>query len=173
MNVKTKESPGKGKGLYAARDFKPGEEILYIDLTRIKKTYTQGEIERSGIDSDHWDYIGDGKYVLDYSPASYVNHSCDPNAYFEFTEPGKKYLIAIKHIKKGEEITVDYTLGAPDQIDNETWTLKCKCGSKNCRGTITGNFFKLPKELQKEKLRYLPTYTRRKYKERLRKLLED
>ena len=59
------------------------------------------------------------------------NHSCDPNAYVE------DYLMsrASRDIKKGEEITVDYGTF----IDHTKTILeKCKCGSKDCRGIITG-----------------------------------
>jgi len=173
-DVIIKDAGRKGKGLFANRDFEKGEIILFTDLTRIEKRYTLKEIEESGIDSEHWEYVGHGKYVLDYSPASYVNHSCDPNAYVEFKTLGKKYLIALRDIKKGEEITKDYSLEAVDQIDNENpWVLDCKCGSKNCRKKIIGDFFKLPKKIQKEKLRYLPTWVKRKYRDRIRKLLEN
>ena len=172
-DVVVKDAGGKGKGLFAKRDFKKGEIILYVDLSKIKKRYTLKEIEESGIDSEHWEYVGHGKYVLDYSPSSYVNHSCDPNAYIEFKKLSERYLIALKPIKKGEEITKDYTLEAVDQIDNETWVLKCKCGSKNCRKKVTGDFFKLPRKIQKEKLPYLPTWIRRKYRDRIKKLKKD
>lgn len=173
-DVIVKDAGGKGKGLFANRNFKKGEIILFNDLTKIKKRFTLKEIKESSIDSEHWDYVGRGKYVLDYSPESYVNHSCDPNAYVEFKTLGKKYLIALKPIKKGEEITKDYTLEAVDQIDSKNpWVLDCKCGSKNCRRKVIGDFFKLPKKIQKEKLPYLPTWVKRKYRQRIKKLLED
>ena len=172
-DVIIKDAGEKGKGLFANRDFKKGEIILFNDLTRIKKRYTLKEIEESGIDSEHWEYVGRGKYVLDYSPASYVNHSCDPNAYVEFKTLCKRYLIALKPIRKGEEITKDYTLEAVDQTDKEGWVLECKCGSRNCRRRVTGDFFKLPKEIQMEKLPYLLTWVKRKYRDRIRRLLES
>jgi len=172
-DVIVKDAGEKGRGLFANRDFKKGEVILFYDLTKVKKRYTLEEIERSGIDSEHWEYVGRSKYVLDYSPASYVNHSCDPNAYVEFKTLSKRYLIALKPIRKGEEITKDYTLEAIDQIDNETWILNCNCGSKDCRKKVTGDFFKLPKEIQKKKLPYLPTWVKKKYKDRIKGLLED
>ena len=163
----------KGLGLFANRDFDAGEAILFYDLTKYKERYTLDEIRVSGIDSEHWEYVGRGKYVLNTSPAAYVNHSCDPNAYVEFKTLGKRCLIAIKPIKKGEEITVDYTLSSVDQIDNETWVLRCKCGSRNCRGLVTGDFFKLPREVQMEKLPYLPIWVKRKYRLRIKELFGD
>lgn len=172
-DVIVKVACGKGKGLFANRDFEKGEIILFHDLTNIKKKYTLKEMEESGIDSEHWEYVGRGKYVLDYSLASYVNHSCDPNAYVEFKTLCRRYLIALKPIRKGEEITVDYTLSAVDQIDNETWVLDCKCGSKKCRKKVTGDFFKLPRKIQREKLPYLPTWVRRKYRDRIKKLVRS
>jgi len=169
-NVVVKKAGKKGKGLFAARDFEKGQIILHNDMTKIKKKYTIKEIRESGIDSDHWDYIGRGKYILDYSPESYVNHSCDPNSYIEFKKIGKTELIAKKPIKKGEEITKDYQMAAMDQIDNkEGWEMKCECGSKKCRKIIRGDFFKLPKRIQKGKLSYLPNWIKRKYRDRIKK----
>jgi len=172
-DVIIKDAGPKGKGLFANRHFDPGEVILYVDLTKYKKRYTLSEMEESGIDSEHWEYIGRGRYVLVDSPAAYVNHSCDPNAYIEFKVLEKRYLIAIKPIKKGEEIMCDYTLSSVNQIDNETWVLRCKCGSRNCRDLVTGDFFKLPREVQREKLPYLPTWVKRKYRLRIKELFGD
>ena len=174
-DVVIKETKEKGKGLFAARDFKKGEIILYNDITKLPR-YSLSELrkvlkEHPELPPDHEDYVGDGKYVIDTSPESYVNHSCDPNAYVEFTEIGKKYLIALRPIKKGEEITKDYQLAAPDQIDNKHgWRLECKCGSKNCRKIIYGDPFKLPKKLLIQKLPYIPTWIKWKYRDRIKKL---
>lgn len=174
-DVIIREVGRRGKGLFAARDFKKGEIILFNDITKLPR-YTLKEIaelhkRNPKLIADHEDYVGEGKYVIDVSPESFVNHSCDPNAYVEFTEIGKKYLIALKPIKKGEEITKDYQLAAVDQIDNKHgWILKCKCGAKNCRKIISGDVFKLPRKILIEKLPYVPTYIKWKYRDRFRKL---
>ncbi len=60
-----------------------------------------------------------------------VNHSCEPNAFFD-TE--KLQLICIKPITHGEEITffypsAEWDMGAP---------FDCHCGSAHCIGRVAG-----------------------------------
>ncbi|HEY0375915.1 MAG TPA: SET domain-containing protein-lysine N-methyltransferase [Pyrinomonadaceae bacterium] len=63
----------------------------------------------------------------------YINHSCAPNAYMKIVY-GHVQFYALRDIRPGEEITVDYisTLH-PD-------TKRCSCGAKTCRGTINRIF---------------------------------
>ena len=168
-----KKSVGKGTGLFATKNIKQSTVIFRVDLTKLPK-YTIKQIEEQhrlhpDLPADHEDYIGNSKYIIDLSPASYMNHSCDTNTYYEYKVIGKIKVIALRDIKKGEELTHDYQICATDQIDNpDHWTLKCKCGSKKCRKTVTGDFFKLPLALKKKWLLHLPTYMKKKYKDRLK-----
>jgi len=143
----------KGKGVFANKNFKKGETLLTMDYTKRKDFVLRKNIQKlPQKDQDHLDYVGHNRYVVDYSIGSIVNHSCEPNAYVKYETMRKKELIAIKNIKKCEEITID---GAIDAADN--WTMKCYCG-KNCRKTIYGNYKKLPKELQKKYWKYVPRW---------------
>ncbi len=171
-----KKTTRKGNGLLATTDIKKWEIILQKDISKLRKHSLKeiSENPRLKKHSDHCDYAGHGKYVIDLSPSSYVNHSCDPNAYIEFRNLNKDKLIAIKDIKKWEEITYDVALIAIDQIRVENTdpnihyrNMKCLCGSKNCRKVIHGDFFKLPRSTQLEKLSYLPTWIKRKFKKYL------
>jgi len=67
----------------------------------------------------------------------YLNHSCDPNTYPLVLEVSDSELpvmeiFALKGVKVGEEITVDYAF-MESEIANEC---VCLCGSANCRGKI-------------------------------------
>jgi hypothetical protein len=79
---------------------------------------------------------------------------------------------ALRDIKKGEELTHNYTATAVDQFAGMGFWggEECKCGSKKCRGIMDGDFFKMPKSWQKKYYRNLPPSIRRKYKERFKKL---
>ena len=56
---------------------------------------------------------------------AFINHSCEPNAYMR-TVPGNKVaFFALRDIRPGEEITMDYR--DPDHPE------VCKCGAENCR----------------------------------------
>jgi SET domain-containing protein len=76
--------------------------------------------------------VGEGEEVIDgHGTAMFINHSCDPNC--ETTEnDGRVWIVAIRDIKAGEELTYDYMLydGAEDD------PAPCYCGSKGCRGTM-------------------------------------
>ena len=128
-NVVIKQTENIGKGLFALKNFKKNELILSINGKTIeteKPKLFSKEIQ------DHWfpfDKKGKNKYyVLPNIPWKYLNHSCNPNAGIK----NNKNIVAIKSIKKGEEITFDYAM---NNIDN--WKMKCKCNSKNCRGIIS------------------------------------
>ena len=162
-NVVVKESPIHGLGLFAARNMRKGEHILRKDLTKLRK-YTLEELNTNP-DGDHSDYVGHGKYVIDYSLGAYINHSCDPNCYQKSKSIAFRDIYALSNIEKGEEVTLDYTSTAVDQFAGKGfWVIECKCGSKNCRGKVTGDLFQLPRELQRIYYAYLPPYIKRKYR---------
>lgn len=66
-----------------------------------------------------------------------VNHSCDPNCFFNTS---LKQFIALKPIKEGEELTFFY----PSSEWDMGQAFRCGCGSKNCLGLIQGAKY-LPK----------------------------
>lgn len=142
-DVIIKKSKIKGKGVFAARDFKKGEVILIWDITH--KIIKEEMAKLSEDEKNHLSYIGDGDYVVMKFPEKYVNHSCDPNTYVKNQKD-----IALRDIKKGEEITTDYSLNGVDD-----WKMECKCGSKNCRKIIYGDFRKLDAKTQKKYKPYL------------------
>ena len=163
-----KRTSKKGKGLFANKNFKKGELIFHHDKSKLKKLSLKEISKLSKEKQEHSDYVGNEKYVIDFYPCSYMNHSCSPNTVINMKSILKSEVYALKDIKKGEKLTHDYSLTAVDQIDNKKgWVMKCRCGSKNCRKKITGDFFKLPKKIQRKYFKYLPPYIKRKYKKRL------
>lgn len=75
--------------------------------------------------------LGDGSIVIDgHSAAMFVNHSCAANCETEEIE-GRVWIMALRNIAAGEEITYDYCLY--DGGDDEAI---CNCGAKKCRGTM-------------------------------------
>jgi hypothetical protein len=153
-----------GNGLFASKDIKKGELILHVDLSR-DKTYSRKEISSNPkLQSEHCDYAGRGKYTISFHPYSYMNHSCNPNVFVKHKTIKISDFIAMKDIKKGEELTYDYGVNAMDQFERGDWVINCKCGEKNCRKKIPGSFFKQPQSIQKKYYKYLPYFIRRKYK---------
>lgn len=116
-----KKSKIDKKGVFAARNFKKGEVITKWSQNTIKKS----EIDKLAANDRHYIYKAGGyKYLLMQSPEKYVNHSCAAN-----TRVKNNCDIAIRDIRKGEEITSDYEKGS-------SVSFECKCDSKNCRGMI-------------------------------------
>lgn len=83
-------------------------------------------------------------------PAEFFNHSCQPNAGFD----GQIFLVAMRNIKPGEEITFDYAMTI---AGDEPYKLECMCGNKNCRGFITNLDWK-KRSLQKKYNGYFQWY---------------
>ena len=123
-DVVVKESKIEGKGVYAARDFKKGEVVMRWDTSNVLD-----EKEANEVPEHLKRYLSPyhGKFLLQKPPARYVNHSCDPNTKVvnECSD------VAIRDIKKGEEITSDYSVySIPGKV------MECHCGAKNCKGRI-------------------------------------
>ncbi len=156
MKVLIKPAGKKGKGVFAARDIKKGEIIHKVDYKGLKIVKKEDISKLSEKDQNHIDYIGEGKYVVGYSAIFLVNHCCEPNCYIRYNKMLNKDLVAIKNIKKGEEIGVDYVIDTTGK-----WKMKCYCGSKNCRKIINSDYFKLPKDLQKKYLKFVPKWKKK------------
>ncbi|MDP2749803.1 MAG: SET domain-containing protein, partial [Nanoarchaeota archaeon] len=137
-NVIIKKAGKNGEGTFASRNFKKDDNILCCSYRKIKKAKIvhRKDIQKlSKKDQNHLDFIGRNQYVVDYSHISKINHSCNPNSYVKYKNIKEKCIIALKAIKKGEEITVDYATSAID-----AWTMKCHCKSKKCRKIIYGDY---------------------------------
>jgi len=153
-----KKSKIHNKGVYAKRDIKKGIKIIeYVGEIiskkegdeRAEKQYRQHKKDKNlGAVyiydlNKKWDLDGDFRY----NPARLINHSCEPNA--KYKQIGLKiFIIAIKTIKRGEEITYDYGYDLEDYKKH-----KCKCGAKKCLGYIIGKNYRkeFKKILQKRK----------------------
>lgn len=95
--------------------------------------------------------IGESEHIAAYSNhphiessiIRYINHSCEPSAYFNITD---RVLIAAKNLEPGDEITFNYNTTEYDMVA----PFQCRCGSANCYGEIKG--FKYLSADQKNKL---------------------
>ncbi|PIY60340.1 hypothetical protein COY95_02285 [Candidatus Woesearchaeota archaeon CG_4_10_14_0_8_um_filter_47_5] len=133
-----------GRGLFAAREIKKGERILqFIGPLVTGSQEKELDMDKYGKLLGNALQIGKDKYIYLEDPGRIVNHSCNPNAGIK----NDVELIAIKAIKKGEEIRYDYSC----TMDEDSWTMKCSCTGKNCRKTIK-DFKYLPEET---KIKYL------------------
>ena len=91
------------KGVFAKRDFKKGEVVIrYNNLKPLtKQDFEKLPKNQKQFTHKHW-----GVIYLYSSPARYVNHSSNPNTVQNLKD---RHDVAIRDIKKGEEITTDST----------------------------------------------------------------
>ena len=140
--VEVRSSPIEGLGLFAARAFHPGERLHHVNVVR-EVTPEAPLRPELGERADHCDYP-DGRVVLIGAPDRHVNHSCDPSAYVSYEEDAC-YLVARRAIPAGAEITCDYSINV---TGGSAWP--CHCGAARCRGTVVGDCFQLPPDIQRE-----------------------
>jgi hypothetical protein len=139
--VSTAKSLIHGTGVFSSAHLSPGEIVLKIDDSRVVTDAepldpAKGEFEH------HCDYLAGGKVVLMQPPERFINHCCDPNT-FTRTIAGDRYVVALREIRPGEEITYDYCING----DGDTaWD--CSCDSPECRKHHLSGFFHLPSDVQ-------------------------
>jgi uncharacterized protein len=61
--------------------------------------------------------------------AEFINHCCDPNL-FPKKVRGRMAFFSKRRIRKGQELTIDYSFGPSPK------PVACRCGARKCRGTI-------------------------------------
>jgi hypothetical protein len=88
----------------------------------------------------------------------FFNHSCDPNSGFK----GQVFLVAMRDIRTGEEITFDYGMTVSESVGSDmVFAMDCACGSPHCRKKITEHDWMLP-ELQLRYKGYFSPYIQEK-----------
>jgi SET domain-containing protein len=78
----------------------------------------------------------------EFGVGDFVNHSCEPNAGIK----GQIFLVAMRDIAVGEEITFDYAMTISAELFAR---MECSCKSKKCRGVVTCNDWQDKKLQQK------------------------
>src|SRR3989344_1493341 len=141
-----------GKGLFATDNIKKDERISFIlgkRVRRVPKTNADSRTMRTwfGLSRQFW-------IDPQNTPFRYLNHSCAPNAGII----GTKTLVAVRRIRKGEEITIDYSVSDADPY----LSMKCVCGSRQCRKIIRA-IQTLSPDVYKSRLPYVPRYFQQLY----------
>jgi SET domain-containing protein len=157
QKIKIKKSGINGIGIFAGKSIKKNKFVGYIKglIKRTHNTTTNDSLafpDWVGFKRDEW--------IDPEPPFKYINHSCDPNCGIR----GTKTVIAMRNIKEGEELVIDYAI---TECDTE-WNFKkqtgsnCKCGSKKCRKIIRSIQF-LPEEIYKKYLPFIPKAFQKEY----------
>jgi uncharacterized protein len=149
--TEVRESKIHGRGLFATADMAQGEVVAVkgghiVTREQLREiTPKLGPVEIQ---------IGDDLFIAPVTDEErelsmlYSNHSCDANLGMR----GEITFVAMRDIRAGEELTHDWCT-----TDDDDYSVQCKCGAANCRGTLTGKDWQRP-ELQKLYAGYFSAY---------------
>mgnify|MGYP001321808920 CR=1 FL=1 len=133
LDLDIKESKIAGKGYFAKQDIPIGTIVYFYsqeDIRYSRDKYVsmsakdQKNLQDNGVENEFGDWVLTGG-------GPYTNHSCDSNILPLFIQ-GKYVSIVVKDIKKGDEITTDYS----QFFSSFRWKMNCSCGSEICRKDI-------------------------------------
>ncbi len=110
--IEVRRIRGKGRGVFARRPIREGEEIERAPVLVIPIDEVENGEESTRL-MDYYFVWGRGTYALALGYGSLYNHSYQPNARYDDVAPQTKVFTALRDIATGEEITVNYN-GDPD-----------------------------------------------------------
>ena len=130
-----------GRGVIASKAIPKGQRIIEYTGERVTNAeadrrypFDEGKPQHTFLFSVNSRTIIDAAYGGNV--ARFINHSCDPNCE-SVIERGHVYIHALRDIEPGEELGYDYwfVLEEPHNAANKA-LYPCRCGSRNCRGTL-------------------------------------
>ena len=152
LKTEVRESKIHGRGLFAKADIAQGEIVVVkgghiVDRETLRReiTPTLGPVE---IQIDDNLFIAPVTSEEREGSMLYSNHSCDANLGMR----GEITFVAMRDISAGEELTHDWVT-----TDDDDYSVDCKCGTSNCRKTLTGKDWQKP-ELQRKYAGYFSAY---------------
>jgi len=129
MGLIIRSSSIHAAGCYTTSPIAKGVKVVEYTGARIKKQAADARFKDSKI--TYLFGVGDGSRVINgFGMAMYINHSCDPNCETEEVG-GKVWVMSLRVIAPGEELTYDYNLYDGDEDD-----ARCYCGARTCRKTM-------------------------------------
>jgi uncharacterized protein len=135
-NVRVRRSGVHGRGLFAARDIRRGERVMEYVGKKVGKREGQRRTDAQWARRRIYVFELNDRYDIDggvpWNKARLANHSCEPNCESQI-ERGHIWIVALRNIRAGDEITYDYNFPVEDDL------LRCRCGAKRCRGYVVGS----------------------------------
>jgi SET domain-containing protein len=131
-----------GKGAFAMRAIRKGERLIEYVGERLTHAAADARYDDHADNKHHtFLFAVNRSTVIDATvggnESRFINHSCNPNCE-SVIERARVFIDAIRSIRPGEELTYDYayTRDGTETEEEETGLYGCRCGSRNCRGTI-------------------------------------
>jgi hypothetical protein len=141
LAFEVRDSGIAGKGAFAIRPIKKGEELIEYVGEIITHPEADERYDDESMDEHHtFLFTITSRLVIDATnngnESRFINHSCDPNCEAEITK-GRVFISAIKDIAVGEELHYDYGYErSGDETEEDEKRYKCLCGTAKCRGSI-------------------------------------
>lgn len=140
-HYKVRLSKVHGNGVFATRKIFAGARIIEYCGKRISEKQAD---QRFGLDPENPHHtfffsLENGRLIDggdQGNDARWINHSCEPNCEAQEVK-GRVYIHALRDIRRGEELCYDYGLVVEQRLSKALKeAYACRCGSKNCRGTM-------------------------------------
>lgn len=130
MGLIVRSSDVHAAGVFTTAPIKKRSKVVRYTGPQITKE--EGDKYYEHRDITYLFAIGNGERVIDgHGIAAFLNHSCDPNCETDEIN-GEVWILALRNIKAGEELTYDYNLFDGEENDPAT----CHCKTKHCRGSL-------------------------------------
>jgi uncharacterized protein len=139
--IKVRRSRVHGQGVFALQRIRKGTRIIEYVGDRISHARANRRYDDHDENDNHtFLFAVDRNVVIDATvggnDSRFINHSCDPNCESNI-EKRRVFVDAIRAIEPGEELNYDYQIGRErDDPPNVDVIYACRCGAKNCRGTM-------------------------------------
>jgi len=117
-----------GRGGFAVRDVPAGTRLIEYLGERITKAESQRRCAAGNPFIFHLDEQADLDGDVDWNPARWLNHSCEPNCDAE-EEDGRIWIVTTRAVAADEELTFNYGYDLADYRD-----FPCRCGTPACVG---------------------------------------
>ncbi len=129
-SLSVKKSPLHGLGCFATVGFLKGNRIAEYAGQKIGRKEAMRRMKKPI--GKRISELGSECYIdgsVDGNQTQYINHSCDPNADANVVD-GTLFIFALREIKPGEEITVDYL----NSFEKDQSV--CQCRTASCRQNL-------------------------------------
>jgi uncharacterized protein len=136
-------SPTQGIGSFALSPIRRGEVVEVVGGVVMGEEEFRAFVRETpgfnAIQIDEGLNLVERPEVTERRQGGSLNHSCDSNLWMA----DEVTLVARRDVGAGEELTIDYALFTVEP----GWALErpCSCGAPDCRRTITGNDWRLPR----------------------------
>ena len=145
--IEPRKTEEYGTGLFAVKNIRKNERLIVIGgyiMSIEEESKLPGKCNDNGVQITE-DLVISISKPSEYEGYNFLNHNCEPNSGFR----GQIFLVAMRDIKKNEEICIDYSMVLYKTKKGPRYKLECLCGHKNCRKLITDTDWS-KKELQKK-----------------------